>query len=95
MSTRAPELTCRQLVELVTEYLEGALPPEERARVDAHLGECAGCRAYMGQMQVTLRVVRETAALERRPAAAGLLAAFRDWKGARPASRRNGRPGPV
>jgi predicted anti-sigma-YlaC factor YlaD len=93
MRTRPPELTCQELVELVTDYLEGALPPEDRARVDAHLDACAGCRAYMEQMDLTLRVVRETAALERRPEVAGLLAAFRDWKGARPASRRNGRPG--
>ena len=75
-----PDIACRELVELVTDYLEGALPAEERARVDAHLEECPGCRAYVAQMEVTLRVVRDTAALERRPEVAGLLAAFRDWK---------------
>ena len=74
------ELTCRELVELVTDYLEGALTPEERARVDDHLDACAGCRAYLAQMEATLRVVQGTAALEQRPETAGLLAAFRDWK---------------
>ena len=73
-------MTCQELVELVTDYLEGALPPQERARVDAHLEVCGGCRAYLAQMEVTLRVVRDAATLERRPEVAGLLAAFRDWK---------------
>jgi anti-sigma factor RsiW len=74
------ELTCQELVELVTHYLEGALTADERARVDDHLDGCAGCRAYLAQMEATLRVVRGTAALERRPEVAGLLAAFRHWK---------------
>jgi anti-sigma factor RsiW len=74
------ELTCQELVELVTEYLEGGLTADERARVDDHLDACAGCRAYVAQMEATLRVVRGTAALEQRPEVAGLLAAFRHWK---------------
>ena len=41
------ELTCRELVELVTDYLEDRLPAHERARFEAHLGECAACAAYV------------------------------------------------
>jgi anti-sigma factor RsiW len=74
------ELTCQELVELVTDYLEDALPPAERARMDAHLAACRGCRDYLHQMEATLRVVRATAALEQRPDVAGLMRAFRDWK---------------
>ena len=74
------ELTCQELVELVTDYLENALPPDERARMDAHLAACRGCREYLHQMEVTLRVVRATGALEQRPEVAGLMRAFRDWK---------------
>jgi anti-sigma factor RsiW len=74
------ELTCQELVELVTDYLEDALPPAERARMDAHLAACRGCRDYLHQMEATLRVVRATAPLEQRPEVAGLMRAFRDWK---------------
>ena len=41
------DLACKELVELVTEYLEGTLPPAERARFDAHLGQCEGCHTYL------------------------------------------------
>jgi anti-sigma factor RsiW len=51
------ELTCRELVEIVTEYLDGALPEAERERFDAHLETCEGCRRYLDQMRTTIRVV--------------------------------------
>ena len=51
------ELACRELVELVTEYLEGRLSPTERLRFEAHLVGCSGCRAYLDQMRATLRVL--------------------------------------
>ncbi|HSL66897.1 MAG TPA: zf-HC2 domain-containing protein [Actinomycetota bacterium] len=77
----AEPLTCRELVELVTEYLEGALPPEDRARFDEHIGECADCTAHLDQMQRTLRLVgrltEESVPAEARDA---LLTAFRDWR---------------
>ena len=72
-------MSCQELVELVTDYLEGALSEEDRARFDEHLAECAGCRAYLAQMRSTLRVVRDTEQLEQRPEVAGLMAAFRDF----------------
>jgi hypothetical protein len=78
--SRADEpLTCQELVELVTGYLENALGPADRARFDAHLAECPGCEIYLRQMRTTLRLVRETARLEARPEVAALLEAFRDW----------------
>jgi anti-sigma factor RsiW len=45
------DLPCQQLVELVTDYLEERLPPAERARFDAHLEICSGCRTYLEQMR--------------------------------------------
>lgn len=51
------DLACRELVELVTEYFEGALPPEEVAAIEAHLDECPGCRAYLEQMRATIAAV--------------------------------------
>ena len=75
-----PGLTCAQVVELVTSYLEGGLSEAERARFDAHLSECDGCTNYLDQMRVTIAVVgrvrEEDLSDEVR---AGLLTAFRGW----------------
>ena len=49
-------LTCKEFVEVITEYLDGTLPPTEVARVDGHLAGCAGCRAYLSQMRQTIMV---------------------------------------
>jgi anti-sigma factor RsiW len=50
------DLACRELVELVTEYLDGALDVSARARLDAHLAECGGCERYLEQLRQTVRV---------------------------------------
>jgi anti-sigma factor RsiW len=50
-------MDCKELVELVTDYLEDALPPAERARVDEHLAECPFCSIYLEQMRATIRAV--------------------------------------
>ena len=74
------ELTCRELVELVTDYLEGALGPTDRARFEQHLTYCEPCSNYMDQMRHTLEVVGalgEESLSE--PAKEKLLAAFRHW----------------
>jgi anti-sigma factor RsiW len=74
-------LTCRELVELVTDYLEGALSESERARFEAHIAHCEHCTAYVEQMRDTISVLGTIA-----PGAVGpemeraLLAAFRNWK---------------
>jgi anti-sigma factor RsiW len=75
------DLTCAELVELVTDYLEDALPPSERVRFDKHLGGCTGCRAYLDQMRATIRLVGHLTEDDVPAAAkASLLTAFRDWK---------------
>jgi anti-sigma factor RsiW len=75
------ELTCRELVEIVTDYLEGAMDPQERLRFEKHLVFCDGCAVYVGQMHETIRV---TGALreEQVPdeAREALLEAFRSWR---------------
>jgi anti-sigma factor RsiW len=78
---RAAEFTCQQLVELVTDYFEDALPPPTRARFEAHVAGCPGCDAHLAQMRTTLNVVRATAALEDHPEVSALLQAFRGWRG--------------
>lgn len=74
-------LSCQQLVELVTDYFEGALSPAERARFEAHLGVCSGCRGYLDQLQRTMRLLG-TLTEENIPGDARdhLLRVFRDWK---------------
>ena len=52
---RRDELVCQQVVELVTEYLEGALPRSERKRFEYHLRHCPNCTNYLEQMRITIR----------------------------------------
>ena len=75
------DLTCRELVELVTDYLQGALSPAARARFKRHLRSCAVCPRYVDQLRASVRVLgrlREDDLPE--PARGALLAAFRTWK---------------
>jgi anti-sigma factor RsiW len=81
MSPSDAELTCRELVELVTDYLEARLTPAARRRFEAHLADCDGCVAHLEQLRQTIRVVgraREGDVAE--PARRALLEAFRGWK---------------
>ena len=81
--TTSSGLTCQELVELVTDYLEGTLPAGERARFEAHLAGCAGCRAYLEQMRQTIRVLHRLTEDALTPEAReDLLRVFRDWKSA-------------
>ncbi len=76
-----PGLACRELVELVTEYLEGGLDAGDRARFEAHIAACEHCSAYLAQMRVTLRVVGHLDPDELEPEVEReLLDAFREWK---------------
>ena len=51
------QLTCRELVERVTEYLDGALAPAEHAQLEQHLVLCLGCRHHLSQVRGALRVL--------------------------------------
>jgi anti-sigma factor RsiW len=77
------QLSCRELVELVTDYLEGALSAEERARFDVHIGICDGCQVYLEQMRQTIEQLGHLPE-EALPADAErkLLEAFRGWRSA-------------
>jgi len=79
--TVSDDMACRELVELVTEYLEGTLPAEERARFEAHLAGCRHCRAYLEQMRQTIAILgRLTEDLLDPQAREDLLLIFRAWK---------------
>jgi anti-sigma factor RsiW len=74
-------MTCRELVELITDYLEGTLPAEARLRMENHLSGCDGCMNYLEQMRQTIRLTGQvrggTLTLQQR---AALLTLFRDWR---------------
>lgn len=50
-------MKCQELVELVTDYLEGRMPDDQRRLVEAHLAACDGCDAYLAQMRFTLEAL--------------------------------------
>jgi anti-sigma factor RsiW len=77
----AAELTCQELVELVTGYLDGVLAGEELERFEEHLVYCGPCVAHVEQIRETIRIAGAVHADELDPAVADdLLAAFRSWR---------------
>lgn len=74
-------MTCEELSEIVTDYLEGAMPAAERAAFDRHVAVCPECRRYLEQMR---QVVTTLGKLPAEPIPANvearLLEQFRDWK---------------
>jgi anti-sigma factor RsiW len=84
MSLPNDEIVCRELVELVTPYLEDVLPANERAAIERHLAACDGCRTYVEQMRQTIRAIGH---IPHEAITAGtrdeVLAIFRAWKAER------------
>lgn len=79
---RPHPLVCQEFVELVTDYLDGALSRRDRRRMDRHLRACDGCTEYLESIRVTARALGE---LPPEPVddhvREHLLAAFRDLRG--------------
>jgi predicted anti-sigma-YlaC factor YlaD len=79
--TAPAAIECRDLVELVTDYLEDALLGPERARLEEHLAGCEGCTRYLEQMRITIRLsgmlTEDAIPLEGRDE---LLGVFRSWR---------------
>jgi anti-sigma factor RsiW len=79
------ELTCKELVELVTEYCEDTLSPAERARFEAHLLTCPYCRIYVAQIRQTINALGKLTEESLDPRTKeSLLGVFRDWKRGQP-----------
>jgi len=77
---RGAPLSCRELVELVTDYLEGAMPARERRRFERHIAGCPHCTAYLEQLRTTLDVLGTIGEDDiEEPVREDLLAAFRGW----------------
>src|SRR5262249_38005779 len=79
--TRRRGMTCRELVELVTAYLDGSLPRRDRLRFDAHIAPCPNCTRYLAQFRETIRLTGALRETDVSPAAeAELLAMFGAWQ---------------
>ena len=75
------ELTCREIVSLITGYLEGVLPEERARRFEIHMGACDACKEYVAQMRKTIATLGHL--VERQPpddVVAAFRTALRGWK---------------
>jgi anti-sigma factor RsiW len=81
MTMDVEQLSCRELVELVTDYLEGALPEEARARFEDHIQRCGACAIYLEQIRQTVAALGHLPEEALSPdAERDLLEAFRGWR---------------
>jgi len=83
MSMRVPDQpTCREIVELVTDYLEGRLAVGQRTLFEQHLVYCDWCRVYLEQMRQTIQIAGKVSEESLSPRTREeLVHLFRDWKG--------------
>jgi anti-sigma factor RsiW len=78
---RRTDLVCRQVVEIVTDYLEGRLSRADRRRFDAHLAVCPHCTEYLAQLRATIELTgRITADDLTPPMRAELVSVYRAWR---------------
>jgi anti-sigma factor RsiW len=74
-------MACKEIVDVITAYLDGTLEPVDRSRFDAHLAECLHCTEYLAQMRRTIERLGRLDETALSPGAREqLLAAFRDWR---------------
>jgi anti-sigma factor RsiW len=76
LERRSVALTCQQVVELMTDYVEGVLLPDERGRFEAHLAHCDACARYLEQLRATLDVLAQMTPPEPDPVLREELVAF-------------------
>jgi len=80
-TTIMQKLACKEVVELVTDYLEGVLLPEQRAQLEEHLADCPGCRNYIEQVRLTISMLHHLAQEPVFPETKEeLLLLFQQWK---------------
>lgn len=74
-------VSCQQIVEIVSDYLDGDLDPDMRATVDAHLAVCPGCLEYLSQMRTTIGSLRDVTSEDLAPSMVSrLVAAFSEHR---------------
>ena len=76
------DMSCSEIVELITEYVEGGLSTTDRDRFEEHIGFCTPCLTYLDQMRQTVAGIGEVPADKLSPELeSSLVEAFREWKG--------------
>ncbi len=81
MAESAEHLTCREVVELVSDYLDESLPAEDTTLFEQHLNFCEGCVWYVDQLRATVEALGEIREEDVPPEARDrLMGAFRDWR---------------
>lgn len=74
-------MPCRELIEVITEYLEGGLTPEDRTRFEEHLEACSACRMYLDQFETVIRTLGQIEEEQLDPELReGLVAAFAEFR---------------
>jgi anti-sigma factor RsiW len=82
MAESADHLSCQEVVELVTEYLDGSLSAEDASLFEQHINFCEGCVWYVDQLRTTVETVGEVREEDISPEAKErLMGAFREWRG--------------
>jgi len=75
------EMACQELVEVITDYMEGTLPEVDRGRFEAHLASCSACQEHLEQMRAVVRLTGRLTPSSLDPATVdSLLSAFRRWR---------------
>lgn len=78
---RRRAVVCQEAVELVTDYLEDALPRRDRARLEAHLAQCPHCREYLAQIEATIAAMGRVEAESLEPEVRDeLVSLYRRWQ---------------
>lgn len=78
---RRRPLTCKEVVELVTDYLEGAMARSDRRRFEGHLSECPHCREFLLQMRTTITLTGHLSVDDLTPdVLEEFTTLFREWK---------------
>ena len=81
MNANKNRLSCQEVVELVTDYLEQALLPETQSQFEEHIATCPGCNTFLEQVQQTIMMLRTLSEQQKFPETKqDLLETFRRWK---------------
>jgi anti-sigma factor RsiW len=81
MLWRRRDIVCQEVVEVITDYLEGTMPRARRRRLQAHFAGCEHCSEYLAQMRATIRLTGQLRTDDLTPQMRSeLIAVYRRWR---------------